>query len=175
VSVARVLLVPVMVLLLVDGGRGAAYIAAAVFAVGALTDGVDGYLARRYESVTRTGQWLDPLADKLLVSAAAITLAILDRFPMWAAVAIVVRELGLVALRIYAGLRGRPMPASRAAKLKTVVQLAAITLYILPLGTGADGIRLGVLIAAVVLTVATGLDYLVGAVRAERRPAGGRR
>ena len=162
------LLVPVLVLLLVEGGRVASYVAAGVFAVGALTDGVDGYLARRYQSITRTGQWLDPLADKLLVSAAAITLSALGRFPVWAAVLIVVRELGLVGLRIYSGLRGRSMPASRAAKLKTVFQLAAITLYILPLESGANGIRLGVLIPAVILTLATGADYVAATVRAER-------
>ncbi len=167
-SAARVLLVPVLVLLLLEGGRVASYVAAGVFAVGALTDGVDGYLARRYQAITRTGQWLDPLADKLLVSAAAITLSVPGRFPVWATVLIVVRELGLVGLRIYSGLRGRSMPASRAAKLKTAFQLAAITLYILPLGSGANGIRLGVLIPAVILTLATGADYVAAMVRAER-------
>ena len=171
VSVARVFLVPVVVLLLIEGSRASSYVAAAVFAGGALTDGIDGYLARRYASITRTGQWLDPLADKLLVSAAVVTLSALDRFPAWAAVLIVVRELGLVGLRIHAGLHGRAMPASRAAKLKTVLQLAAITLYILPLGSGADGVRLGVLIAAVVLTVVTGFDYLQASLRADRAAA----
>lgn len=171
-SAARVLLVPVLVLLLFNGGRVASYVAAGVFVFGALTDGVDGYLARRYQSITRTGQWLDPLADKLLVSAAAIALAGLGRFPVWAAVLIVIRELGLVGLRIYAGLRGRSMPASRAAKLKTVLQLAAITLYILPLGPDANAIRLAVLIPAVVLTVVTGADYVAATVRAERSARG---
>jgi CDP-diacylglycerol--glycerol-3-phosphate 3-phosphatidyltransferase len=157
-----------LVALLIADSRAASYVAAGLFAVGALTDGVDGYLARRYDSITRTGQWLDPLADKLLVSAAVLTLAALNRFPVWAAALIVVRELGLVGLRIYAGLRGRAMPASRAAKLKTVVQLAAIILYILPLGPGADAVRLIVLIAAVVLTLATGLDYALATIRADR-------
>jgi CDP-diacylglycerol--glycerol-3-phosphate 3-phosphatidyltransferase len=170
--VARVLLVPGVVLLLVADNRAASYLAAGLFAVGALTDGVDGYLARRFESVTRTGQWLDPLADKLLVSAAVVTLAAIERFPLWAAAVIVVRELGLVGLRIYAGRRGRAMPASRAAKLKTVLQLAAIILYILPLGPGAHDIRLAVLIAAVVLTLVTGIDYGLAAVRADRALGG---
>jgi CDP-diacylglycerol---glycerol-3-phosphate 3-phosphatidyltransferase len=162
------LLVPALVVLIVDGGRGASYVAAAVFAVGALTDGVDGYLARRYDSVTRTGQWLDPLADKLLVSAPVITLTALDRFPLWAAVIIVVRELGVVGIRVYAGLRGHAMPATPMAKLKTVFQILAIILYLLPLGTWADGLRLGVLVVAVILTVVTGGLYALDAVRIER-------
>jgi CDP-diacylglycerol--glycerol-3-phosphate 3-phosphatidyltransferase len=162
------LLVPGLVVLLASGGRGASYVAAAVFAVGAITDGVDGYLARRYDSVTRTGQWLDPLADKLLVSAPVLTLTVLDRFPLWAAVLIVARELAVVGLRVYAGLRGRAMPATPMAKLKTVFQILAIILYILPLGTWADGLRLGVLAIAVVLTVLTGALYAVATLRQER-------
>jgi CDP-diacylglycerol--glycerol-3-phosphate 3-phosphatidyltransferase len=163
------LLVPGLVVLLVSGGRAASYVAAAVFAVGALTDGVDGYLARRYDAITRTGQWLDPLADKLLVSAPVITLTALDRFPLWAAVIIVARELGVVGLRVYAGLRGRAMPATPMAKVKTVAQILAIILYLLPLGTWADGLRLGVLAAAVALTVVTGALYALATVRIERR------
>ena len=171
VSVLRVLLVPILVLLILAKNRTASEVAAVIFAVGALTDGVDGYLARRFSSVTRTGQWLDPLADKLLVSAAVVALTALDRFPVWAAVIIVARELGISALRVWLGLRGRAMPASGPAKLKTTVQLIAIALYILPLGSGADGLKLAVLIAAVVLTVVTGLDYVRRAVRTVREPA----
>jgi CDP-diacylglycerol--glycerol-3-phosphate 3-phosphatidyltransferase len=155
------LLVPVLVVLIVANRRPASYAAAAVFAVGALTDGVDGYLARRFASVTRTGQWLDPLADKLFVSAPVLALTALGRFPVWAAAVIVARELGISALRVYLGLRGRAMPASGAAKVKTLVQLLAITLYILPLGPGAHDPRLAVLVVAVALTVATGADYAV--------------
>ena len=165
ISVFRMLLVPVLVLLVLAQDRAASYAAAAVFVVGAFTDGVDGYLARRFASVTRTGQWLDPLADKLFVSAPVVALTALGEFPVWAAVVIVVRELGISALRAYLGLRGRAMPASNAAKLKTSLQLAAITLYILPLGAGAHGVRLGLLVAAVILTILTGVDYVVRALR----------
>jgi CDP-diacylglycerol---glycerol-3-phosphate 3-phosphatidyltransferase len=164
--VLRVLLVPILVLLILARERSASYAAAAVFAVGAFTDGVDGYLARRFAAVTRTGQWLDPLADKLLVSAPVLTLTALGRFPVWAAATIVVRELGVSGLRIWLGLRGRAMPASGPAKLKTILQLSAIALYILPLGPGANDVKLGLLVAAVVLTVATGVDYSVKAFRA---------
>jgi CDP-diacylglycerol---glycerol-3-phosphate 3-phosphatidyltransferase len=166
------LLVPVLVLLILADERAASYAAAAVFAVGAFTDGVDGYLARRFASVTRTGQWLDPLADKLFVSAPVVTLTLLDRFPLWAAVIVVVRELGVSGLRVYMGVHGRSMPATVAAKVKTMLQLAAITLYILPLGAGADEVKLGVLVAAVILTVATGVDYAVRTFRFRREAPG---
>lgn len=157
----RVLLVPFLVVLILARERSASYVAALVFAVGAATDGLDGYLARRHASTTRTGQWLDPLADKVLVAAPVITLAALGEFPVWAAVVIVAREIGVSLLRVALGLRGRGMPASPSAKVKTSVQLTAIALYILPLGPWWHGLKLGLLIAAVVLTVWTGLQYLV--------------
>ena len=159
----RVFLVPFLIILILAEERTASYVAAAIFVVGAATDGLDGYLARRHAAVTKTGQWLDPLADKILVAAAVITLAAVRDFPIWAALVIVARELGVSLLRAYLGLRGIGMPASRAAKIKTTLQLVAITLYILPLGSGADGVKLGFLIAAVLMTVLTGMQYLLEA------------
>jgi CDP-diacylglycerol---glycerol-3-phosphate 3-phosphatidyltransferase len=151
-------------LILIDT-RESAVVAAVVFVLGAATDGLDGWLARRYRSTSRTGMWLDPLADKVIVAAACVTLTALGRFPAWATVLILAREVGISVLRAWLGLHGRSMPASRAAKLKTVFQLGAITLYILPLGAWAHGLRLGVLVAAVALTVVTGVLYLVEAAR----------
>ena len=165
ISVLRVLLVPLLVVLILARERTTSYVAAVVFVVAAATDGLDGYLARRHASTSRTGQWLDPLADKVLVAAAVITLAALGEFPVWAAVVIVAREIGISLLRVVLGLRGRGMPASPSAKVKTTVQLTAIALYILPLGHAWNGLKLGMLIAAVVLTVWTGLQYVVRAVR----------
>jgi CDP-diacylglycerol---glycerol-3-phosphate 3-phosphatidyltransferase len=170
VSVVRVLLVPFLVVLILARERSASYVAALVFVVAAATDGLDGYLARRHASTTRTGQWLDPLADKVLVAAPVITLAALGEFPVWAAVVIVAREIGISLLRVALGLRGRGMPASPSAKVKTTVQLTAIALYILPLGHSWHGLRWGLLIAAVVLTVWTGLQYVVRAAPLVRRP-----
>jgi CDP-diacylglycerol--glycerol-3-phosphate 3-phosphatidyltransferase len=164
VSVFRMLLVPVLVVLLLQETRGASYVAAAIFVFGAATDGLDGYLARRHDMGTRTGQWLDPLADKVLVATPVILLAVLGRFPSWAAAIIVVRELAIAVLRAFLGTRGQGMPASFAAKVKTTMQLLAITLYILPLGPGADGFRLFVLAVALALTVYTGVQYGVNAV-----------
>jgi CDP-diacylglycerol--glycerol-3-phosphate 3-phosphatidyltransferase len=130
---------------------------------GAATDGLDGYLARRWGTKTRTGAWLDPLADKILVLATVITLSALGRFPWWATAVVFVREAAISVLRVVLGRRGKSLPASRGAKAKTFTQVTAITLYILPLGSWADGLRLGVLIVALALTVVTGVQYVAEA------------
>ncbi len=156
-----------MVLILLDAAL-AAYVAAALFVVGAATDGLDGYLARRYRSTTRLGQWLDPLADKVLVAATVITLTVARRFPLWATVVIVARELGVSLLRAWLGTRGRAMPASWLGKWKTVAQMLAIVLYLLPtVGTPLGVFRFWVLVVAVALTIWSGIDYVVKA----RRPS----
>ncbi len=154
---------PVLVALLLVRSTTTDVIAACAFAVGAWTDLLDGYLARRWGISTSTGAWLDPLADKLLVGAPILTMLALDRFPAWAAAVILARELGIVGLRIWLGTRGAGMPARPLAKLKTFVQLTAIFLYMLPLPASWHDAKLAVLVAAVVLTVVTGVDYVLRA------------
>lgn len=172
VSVARILLAPVLVILVLSGDRPAAYLAAAVFLAGAATDGLDGYLARRYASTTRLGQWLDPVADKLLVTAPVVTLTALGRFPTWAAVVIVAREFGVSVLRAWLGTRGRAMPASWLGKVKTAAQMVVVVLYLLPeLPTAARSFRFWILVAAVAMTLWSGLDYVVRAARRTSAPA----
>jgi CDP-diacylglycerol--glycerol-3-phosphate 3-phosphatidyltransferase len=168
ISALRIALVPVLVVLVLMQTRAASYAAAVVFVLGGLSDGLDGWLARRHAMTTRTGIWLDPLSDKLLVTAAVVSLVIVDRFPLWAAVIIVVREVAVTVLRAVRGTRGTSMPASNLGKAKTASQLLAVTLYLLPLGPGADGVKLAVLIVAVAFTVLSGVVYFVRA----RRPAG---
>ena len=167
ISVARLLLAPVLVLLVLADDRPAAYIAAAVFVIGAATDGLDGYLARRHQATTRLGQWLDPLADKALVAAAIVTLTALGRFPLWAAIVIVVRELGISVLRAWLGTRGRAMPASWWGKAKTAAQMLVVVLFLLPdLGPTAAAVRTWLLVLAVALTVWSAVDYVWRAARA---------
>lgn len=162
----RILLAPVLVVLILSEDDTAATIAAAVFVFGAFTDGLDGYLARRYAGSTKIGQWLDPLADKILVSAPIIALSAIGEFPAWAAVIIVGRELAVSLLRTRLGNRGIGMPASRWGKAKTAVQMVLVPLYLLPLGGDAgDAARLVVLALAVALTVWSGLDYFLKARR----------
>jgi CDP-diacylglycerol--glycerol-3-phosphate 3-phosphatidyltransferase len=163
VSISRVLLVPVLVVLVLAETRTASYIAVAVFVAGALTDGLDGYLARRHDMTTRTGQWLDPLSDKLFVAAPVLAMTAIGEFPVWGAAIIVVREIAVSLLRAYLGTRGASMPASDIAKVKTGAQLVAIVLYLLPLPEGADPGRFAALVVAVVITVYSGLDYFLRA------------
>jgi CDP-diacylglycerol---glycerol-3-phosphate 3-phosphatidyltransferase len=165
VSVSRVVLVPVVVALILVQTKAAAYAATAVFVAGGLTDLLDGYLARRFGSTTLTGAWLDPLTDKLLIAATVIALTAIGRFPVWAAVIIIVREVSVTVLRMYLGRHGTSMPASRIAKWKTASQVTAIGLYILPL-SGAEALKLAVLSIAVAITVISGADYFVAAWKA---------
>lgn len=161
-----------VVILVLSGERPAAYLAAALFVVAGVTDGLDGYLARRHASVTRMGQWLDPLADKALITAPVVALVIVGGFPLWAAAVIVVREFAVSLLRAWLGTRGRAMPASWWGKVKTAAQLLVVLLYLLPdLSEPARDVRFWFLLAAVALTVWSGLDYLWRTLRTPREPA----
>lgn len=164
VTVARFVLVPLVVvaLLLDDGGGGWRWAAAGVFVLAAATDRLDGWLARRLGQVTDWGKLVDPIADKALVGAALITLSALGDLSWWVTVVILVRELGITALR-FAVLRYAVIAASPGGKAKTVLQTVGITLFLLPLETLPDAVRVVawvVLGAAIVLTVLTGLDYV---------------
>ena len=174
ITVVRILLAPLFVVLLVlDGGAdGPLRIAAAVlFIVAIATDGVDGMLARRRNLVTDLGILLDPIADKLLTGAALVMLAVLAELPWWVGAIILVREWGITVYRFIA-LRDRVIPASRGGKLKTVVQAVAISFALLPLwavlGDGVHVVNTVLMSAAVVLTVVTGIEYLVQARRTAR-------
>jgi CDP-diacylglycerol---glycerol-3-phosphate 3-phosphatidyltransferase len=167
--VARILVAPILVLLILSPSRAAAYLAAALFVLAAVSDSVDGYLARRYETTSRLGQWLDPLADKILVTAPIVTLTAVGRFPLWAAAVIVIREFAVSGLRAWLGTRGRAMPASWWGKVKTAAQMLAVVLYLLPdLGPAVEDRRFAILVAAVVLTVFSGIDYFWRAFRVAR-------
>ena len=166
----RLLLVPVFLYaLLAEDGRDTGWRLAAfgVFAVASFTDSLDGDLARRRGLVTAFGTIADPIADKALTGSALVGLSLLDLLPWWVTVVILGRELGVTALRLVV-LRHGVIPASRGGKLKTLVQTLAIGLYVLPLegvSPVLDGARIGVLYLALALTVVTGLDYVLRAVR----------
>jgi CDP-diacylglycerol--glycerol-3-phosphate 3-phosphatidyltransferase len=166
----RLLLVPVFLYaLLAEDGRDTGWRLAAfgVFAVASFTDSLDGDLARRRGLVTAFGTIADPIADKALTGSALVGLSLLDLLPWWVTIVILGRELGVTALRLVV-LRHGVIPASRGGKLKTFVQTLAIGLYVLPLegvSPVLDGARVGVLYLALALTVVTGLDYVLRAVR----------
>ena len=162
-TLLRVALIPPVVVLTLVDTDVSSWIAFFAFGTAALTDGLDGYVARRMQLVSTTGQLLDPLADKLLVTAAMVALVVVDRLPWWAAAIIVAREVLVTALRLVASRRGRGFPASLAGKGKTGAQLVAVLLYILPLGSSWDPLKNSFLGLALFLTVVSGLDYLVRA------------
>ena len=163
-TVLRIALVPFFAwALLADGGHTTTgrLIATALFVVAAATDRLDGWLARRSGQVTDLGKMLDPIADKVLIGTALVLLSWLGDLPWWVTVIILVRELGITAMRFFL-LRYVVLPASRGGKLKTVLQSVAIGLYLLPLDALPAFVSVVAVIlmgAALVVTVVTGLDY----------------
>ena len=166
----RLLLVPVFWLLLMhDGGTDGRWRTAAfvVFVLASLTDRYDGELARRRGLVTDVGKIADPIADKALIGAALIGLSVLGEVSWWVTVVVLVREVGVTVLR-FVVIRHGVMAASRGGKAKTLLQVVAIGLYVLPLGGVLHAIAAVVMAVAVVVTVVTGLHYLVRAARLRR-------
>ena len=161
ISIARVCLIPAILLLIAQASVAALWTASILFAIGAATDFLDGYLARRHAMTTAVGAWLDPLSDKLFVAAPAVLLSFEGRFPVWATVVIVGREVIVQFLRWRLDRRGVSMPASKVAKLKTVSQLLAIGFAIPPLAGGWGPIETVAAVLAVVLTVYSGAEYLL--------------
>ena len=164
-TVIRILLVPLVVAGLVEGGTAWRMVSLAAFCVASVTDLLDGRLARRRGLVTDFGKIADPVADKALTGAALISLTALGELQWWVTAVIMVRELGVTGLRFWV-IRQGVIAASRGGKLKTLLQVVAICLYILPWTPVI--LREIVMAAAVVATVVTGVDYLLRALRLHR-------
>ncbi len=183
ITLVRILMVPVVIaLLLVDDGRSVGFrlAALAVFVVAAVSDHVDGEIARRRNLVTDFGKIADPIADKMLLGAVLVVFSVLGQVWWWVTVVILVREVGVTLLRFWV-IRYGVIAASPGGKLKTVLQMLALGLYLIPFelwepallartGEVAAVVTLG---AATVVTVVTGVDYVVRALalrRSARRP-----
>jgi CDP-diacylglycerol--glycerol-3-phosphate 3-phosphatidyltransferase len=177
ITIVRILLAPLFVwMLLADNGADGAlrWWAAILFILAIATDGVDGAIARGRGLVTELGKLLDPIADKILVGGALISLSILGELPWWVTVVILVREVGITVYRFIV-IRAGVIAASRGGKLKTIVQSVAISMALLPFWVlftpneawvyWFDGILMTL---AVILTIFTGLDYLWQAWRGSR-------
>jgi CDP-diacylglycerol---glycerol-3-phosphate 3-phosphatidyltransferase len=165
ITIFRILLIPVFMTFLLAAVPHGAILAAATFALAAATDSLDGYFARRRKQTTVLGAFLDPLADKLLVSAALIALVDLGKLSAWVAMVIIAREFAVSGLRMVAAAEGVVIPASKWGKAKTTSQMIAILAVILEpqvqlLGHSLGSYLLGI---AVVLTVISGVDYFVKA------------
>jgi CDP-diacylglycerol---glycerol-3-phosphate 3-phosphatidyltransferase len=164
-TVARLVLVPVFVWFLLAGGTADRTIAFVAFAVASVTDLLDGELARRRGLITDFGKIADPIADKALTGSALITLSSLGELPWWVTVVIVGRELAVTGLRFWV-IRKGVIAASRGGKIKTMLQIVAISLYVLPIHvTLVRELFMG---AAVAVTLVTGADYVARAARLRR-------
>ncbi|MEO8069964.1 MAG: CDP-diacylglycerol--glycerol-3-phosphate 3-phosphatidyltransferase [Acidobacteriota bacterium] len=171
ITLGRIFLVPLLVVVLLTSFDGREWfgisneiLGAAIFAVASVTDWLDGYLARRRGQVTELGQWIDPLADKLLVTAALISLVQLGSAPAWMVAVILGRELSVTVLRSIVHGRGQTLPASSMGKVKMVAQVAAILMLIL----GPKHLQAFLVVGKAALWVAT-VAALVSAVEYWRR------
>ncbi len=182
ITIARILLIPVFLVLLL-GGIPEPYgdiAAAAVFILAAATDKLDGYVARRNEQITTLGQFLDPLADKLLIAAALIALVSQGRVAAWVAMLIIGREIAVSVLRIVGVSQGVSIPADKYGKLKTVLQIVYVVYVLVPTDKIATFIHVSTDVATVIqwilagvvviVTLASGVRYFLNARGVIRMP-----
>lgn len=172
ITVVRILLTPVFIwLVLLDGAQYGPlrWVAAGLFILAIATDGLDGALARKRNLVTNSGILLDPIADKVLIGGALIALALVGDLPWWVVIVILSRELGITLYR-FIRLRDRVISASRGGKLKTILQAVAVSSWLVPswvlLGDWVGVFNWVLMGAVLVVTVGTGIAYLVAGAKA---------
>lgn len=158
-SLVRIVLAPFLMALLIAKSGPYTYAAATLFLAAALTDWLDGRIARTTNRVSTLGQLLDPVADKLLIAAALIALVQVEKAPGWMVVLIVGREIAVTGLRAIAATQGVIIVASEFGKAKMVAEVVAVTLLILAATPGVRTAALGALAVALILALGSGLDY----------------
>lgn len=175
ITIVRILFVPALVwVMIADAGEGGPlrWLALALFVVGIGSDAVDGHLARSRNLISDFGKILDPIADKALTGAALLVLSYLGELPWWVTGLILFREIGITIWRLIE-VRRIVLPAGRGGKLKTVVQAIAISLAIVPLpalvGDWMHWVNTAAMSLAFILTIWSGLDYLVRAYLPKQR------
>lgn len=154
-TIGRILLVPVFVIVILSGMKNALFISAIIFAIASLTDFLDGHIARKHNLISNFGKLMDPFADKLLVSAALITMVELNLVPSWMVIIIISREFAVSILRAVAASAGVVIAASKGGKAKTISQIIAILMILLNIPYSNIMLWL-----AVILTIYSGYDYL---------------
>ena len=177
ITVGRIVLAPLFLwLVLLDGGQDGWWrlLAGAQFILAISTDGLDGALARKRNLITTSGILLDPIADKVLIGAALVALALVGDLPWWVVWVILARELGITIFRFIA-LRDRVIPASRGGKLKTILQAVAISFWLVPtwvvVGEWVFVLNWALMGVAIAITLVTGVEYLWKALRAPKAKA----
>ena len=163
ITIVRVFLVPIFMIALYADIPNSTYIAAAIFVIASFTDALDGYIARSRNLITNFGKFADPLADKILVSAALISLVDLGKIPGWVVVIIIAREFTITGFRIIASSEGITIAASSLGKIKTITQILAITLLLInnfPFNSMNIPMDMILLYVSLFFTVLSGIDYL---------------
>ena len=161
-TVTRIALIPFGVYtLFLDGGDNPSYqiLSWCIFFLLGMTDIVDGKWARKSNRITALGAFLDPVADKALIGSAMISLSILDRFPWWITILILVREIGITIFRLIV-IKGGVIPASKGGKIKTLMQNFGVGFFILPFPSWLEWFRIAFISIAIILTVTTAYDYI---------------
>jgi CDP-diacylglycerol--glycerol-3-phosphate 3-phosphatidyltransferase len=173
ITIIRIIMVPFFLVILLTEMQNKEFIAFAIFVIAAITDSLDGYVARKYNQVTDLGKFLDPLADKLLVASALIAMVYLQEVETWVAAIIILREIFISAFRFYYLVNNASFSASVPAKIKTTFQIIALAILIiyrkLPYANYLHILGIAVLYIAVFLTVYSGAEYVIRFSRQSRR------
>ena len=157
-TLGRVFMIPLFMVVLYLGFPGANYVALAIFALASATDWLDGYLARKYHLVTDFGKFMDPLADKCLVTAAMLWFVEVGQMPAWALLTVIVREFAVSGLRMVASDAGRVIAAGWSGKVKTAATMVCIILMLLPIPEVVNTLCVAVI---VLTTIYSGVEYFV--------------
>ena len=155
-TLLRVVMIPAFLLVLYLHVPGANYWALAIFALASITDTLDGYIARHYNQITDFGKFMDPLADKCLVTAAMLWFVEIGQMPSWALLIVIVREFAVSGLRMIAADKGRVIAAGWSGKVKTASTMVCIVLMLLPIGYWVNSICVAVI---VLTTIYSGVEY----------------
>lgn len=164
-TIIRMIMIPVFVLVMMFPFSGSGWVALAIFAAASITDFVDGYIARKYNQVTNFGKFMDPLADKLLVTSAVLLFVESGQCPAWCALVIIAREFAVTALRLIAVNNGIVIAAAWSGKIKTASSIVCICLMLTPwhgaLLAGSFSLDALCVLVMTVLTVWSGTEYFV--------------
>lgn len=157
-TILRVIMIPVFLLVLYLHVPGANYWALAIFVLASLTDTLDGYIARHYNQITDFGKFMDPLADKCLVTAAMLWFVEIGQMPGWALLVVIIREFAVSGLRMVAADKGRVIAAGWSGKVKTASTMVCIVLMLLPIAPWINSICVAVI---VLTTIYSGVEYFM--------------
>lgn len=160
ITISRIFLVPLFLFFLLVKIPYGNWIATIIFIIAALTDSLDGYIARNRNQITKFGKFLDPLADKLIVTAALVALVERQIIPSWLVVIILAREFAITGLRAVAASEGNVIAASNWGKLKTVTQIIAIIAALIELKYKGFNIYIYLMYIATIITIISGIDYI---------------